>query len=860
MRNPIVRISLRHHHQKNLFLKVCGIFFMCLFIGGCVKLMDSHFKEKLDASSGNVALTGLQETVSVRRDAYGIPFVEAKNMEDMAMAIGYVHASDRLTQMAGLRLFSEGRLAEMAGPAVLSMDIYMRTMNLKGIAESLYKNISPENRLLLQRYSEGVNAYLNAHKDKLPPDLVLADYKPEPWEPIDSIKIFALLNLSLSFNLSEEVAALNLISAVGAEKTAWLLPIYPDEAIALNEADKFKGIDLNKAGESVKQLTELQPLMTSLGLRGFAASNNWALGKSRTKGGASILCNDMHLPLSMPSVWNMMHVKCGSYDVAGMSVAGAPIIVAGYNVHIAWGMTMVMADNQDLFLEQLKQVDGELNYLYKGQWIPAIKRNEVFKAKGNKSPVVLTVHETLHGPLINEALKKEPIHYLQAKSVDVPYGVALSRTVPARDDDSVNAFFKLSFADSVDEAMPIIKEIRSIPLNIVVADKSNIAWQVIGYYPVRAKGRGLMPSPGWTGEYDWMGVLNAGLLPSLKNPSNGFVGTANHRTVPKDYPYTLSSSWYWPERAERIVQMALATDNHTTKTSMDMQLDTYSLFVPKLKEVILKGMLAGEIRKEISAWKNEKRVAKARLALSMLPEFDGNMTADSKEASFMGAFFNAVTKNIFFDELGPMDSKTWKSFLVVNNESYNATCDHLLIRGDDSPFWDDIRTPGKETKAQVIARSLADAVAFLESTLGHNPDLWRWGALHTYTWETDTSQLAPHFGFIERMAFKGLWSYFNRGPYPAGGDIFTLNVSNYMMGDDFKTWLIPSMRMIVDFSLEEPMAAVNSSGQSDNPSSPHYDDGIQAWRDGNYIPFSFKETAVKNQYREVLQMNPPEKR
>jgi acyl-homoserine-lactone acylase len=326
--------------------------------------------------------------------------------------------------------------------------------------------------------------------------------------------------------------------------------------------------------------------------------------------------------------------------------------------------------------------------------------------------------------------------------------------------------------------------------------------------------------------------------------------------VPKDYPYILSSSWYWPERAERIIQMASATDKHTTQTNMDMQMDTYSLFVPKLKDVILKGDLAGEIIKEISGWKDEEKAAGARLALAMLQKFSGDMRADSKEAALMGAFLHSATKNIFLDELAPIDSKAWKSFILVNNESYNATCDHLLVRGDESPFWDDVKTPEKETKAQIIARSLADAVAFLDSTSDKDAGIRSWGALHTYTWETDTYQMAPHLGFIERTALKSLWSYFNRGPYPAGGDIFTLNVSAYMMGKDFNTWLIPSMRMIVDFGQEEPMLAVNSTGQSDNPSSPHYDDGIKAWRDGKYIPFPFKDAAVKDQYQDVMQLNP----
>jgi acyl-homoserine-lactone acylase len=848
-------MRFRTRFGKKNILKLYGIVAICLLLGSCTALIDRHFKGQLDPSTGSIHIAGLKDTVTVRRDAYGIPFVEAKNKEDMAMAVGYVHASDRLSQMISMKMLSEGRLSEMAGPAVLNLDIYMRAINLKAEAERLYKNVSVENRRLLECYSSGVNAYLEQHQGNLPPSLALAGYKPDPWQPIDSVRVFTVVNLGLSFNLVEEIASLNLVQAVGAEKTAWLLPIYPDEPIALDEAAKFKGVDLNKAAESVKELAELQPLLNSVSLGGTAASNNWAISRGRTKNGTSIFCNDMHLPLTMPSLWNMIHVRCGDYDAAGMSIAGAPIVAAGYNGRIAWGMTMVMADNQDLFLEQLRDINGKLHYLYKGEWLSTTERKEVFNIKG-KSPVTKIIYETVHGPLMNEALQKEPVQYLQPDSFHLPYGVALSRTLPSADDDSMNAFFQLSFAKSVDEAFPIIKRIRSIPLNMVFADKDNIAWQVIGNYPVRARGRGLMPSPGWTGEYDWTGLLKEEVLPNLKNPSAGFIGTANHRTVPKDFPYILSSSWYWPERAERIAQMATATDKHTVQTNMDMQLDVRSLFVPKLKEVIFKGKMAEDIVKEIGSWRDEQRTANARLALAILKNFDGDMKTDSKGGALTGAFLDVVTKNIFLDELGPVDSVAWKSFLVVNNESYNATCDHLLVRGDESPFWDDINTPEKETKAQIIARSLADAVTLLEKKLGSDSGKWKWGALHTNTWETDTSQLAPHLGFIERTALQSLWPYFNRGPYPAPGDIFTLNVSMLMMGKDFKTWLIPSMRMIVDFSQPEPMLAVNSSGQSDNPSSPHYEDGIKAWRDGIYFPFPFKEAAINARYKDVVRLSP----
>jgi acyl-homoserine-lactone acylase len=776
-------------------------------------------------------------------------------MDDMARAIGYVNASDRLTQMEGLRLVSQGRLAEMVGPSALDLDIYIRTIGLPRIAGMLLKNMSRENQILLERYCEGVNAYVEEHKDRLPPGLALSRYIPDKWRPIDSIAIFAAVNLALSFNLEEEIAALSIAKTVGAEKTAWLLPIYPDEPIALDEAAKLKDIDLKKASVASTKPTEVLSLLNMLGLGGIASSNNWAISKERTAQGSSILANDTHLMLSMPSLWNMMHVKCGAYEAAGINIAGIPAICAGYNGHIAWGMTMVMGDNQDVFLERMKEIHGRLHYLYKGQWLPVSSRVEIFRVLG-KEPAKVAILETRHGPLLNESLKRNPVSIIQSLPVDLPYGIAFSWASNNENDHSMDAFFKLSTAASVEEAVPIMKQIKAMALNMVCADKDNIAWQVTGNYPVRSKGRGLMPSPGWTGEYDWTGFLDVAALPSAKNPPEGFIGTANNRTIPRDYPHILSSSWYWPERAERIAQMVAATSKHTHQSSMEMQLDVHSMLVPKLKEVILSGRLFSGILQEIQSWKDTGAKRKAQLAIEMLSSFDGNMTTDSPGAAIVGAFLHCATRNIFLGELGPEDSRTWQAFLTINNIRYNATCDHLLVRGNESPFWDKARNASKESKAQIIARTFKDAYELLESKLGGARTRWRWGDLHTYVWETESSKMAPHMGIINRVALWSLSSYFNRGPYPAPGDHFTLNVSAYHMGQNFDTWLIPAMRFIVDFSLNEPMYVMNSSGQSDNPSSPHYDDAITAWLKGGYLSMPFRDKDVKEQYRDIFLLTP----
>jgi acyl-homoserine-lactone acylase len=826
--------------------------------GGCTRALNSYYSDSLPPQEGRITLPGLNEPAAIRRDDMGIPFIEAQSMDDLACAIGYAHASDRLTQMVGFKLLAQGRLSEMVGPPALDIDIFIRTVNLPKSARILFDSLNEREKQLLDRYAQGVNAYIEEHRANLPPGLAMSAYDPGKWESFDSLSIFSLVNLLLAFNMEEEIYSIILAQAVGPQKMAWLFPISPDEPIPMDEARKLDGIDLKGKGFLLAHTGEVVGILASLGLTGMAASNNWAIAKERTKNKASIFANDTHLLLSMPSMWSMMHVRSREFDAAGVSIAGLPNIVAGYNGHIAWGMTMVMADNQDLFLERLKQEEGRLFYLYKGSWLPVEERRETINVRGKK-PANIVVHETVHGPLLNNVLKKSPKLPLMPGNLDLPLGVAFSWAAFDPEDKSVQSFLSLCSAQSVREALPLVRQVQAIPLNMVIADRDNIAWQVTGRYPVRKSGRGFMPSPGWTGEYDWKGFLDVSVLPHSLNPSQGYIGTANNKTVSKDYPYILSSSWYWPDRADRIGEMAASTSDHTYKTSMEMQLDVHSISGLEMRRIFTEGALSDQIAGEIDSWSDRKMQEKAREALSMLKDFDGNMDAGSKTALLVSSLTITLTRDIFLDELGPENSGTWKAFVSCNSISYNATSDHIMVRGNESPFWDDITTPAGETKAQIMARSLARSIDLIESRLGRDRSRWSWGRLHTYDFMTEASRMAPHMDFFSRTVMSFLSPFFDRGPFPAPGDYNTLNVSAYMIGRNFETWLIPAMRLVVDFSLEEPCYAINSTGQSDNPASPHYDDGVHAWLKGSYQSFPFAHKNIEKQYTRVLELVPEKK-
>lgn len=294
---------------------------------GCSSFLKSHYADTVPAPTGSEVAAGLAQPVRVSRDSLGIPLIEAESESDLAFAAGWVAAEDRLSQMLGMRTMAQGRLAEFFGEELLDIDVYLRTLDLMRVARTLYEPLSEDSKARFARYAEGVNAYLASHP--LPPDLQLAGTPVEPWAPTDSMAVFALFNLGLAFNLHEELAYLRLAEKLGAEKAAWLVPIYPDEPLPFEEAKKLEGIDLSVPLDALEQL---QPKLATLHQRPFAASNNWAVHKSRTKNGASILANDTHVPLAMPSYWHYVHLVAPSFHAAGVALAGIPGVVAGYNL------------------------------------------------------------------------------------------------------------------------------------------------------------------------------------------------------------------------------------------------------------------------------------------------------------------------------------------------------------------------------------------------------------------------------------------------------------------------------------------------------------------------------------------------
>ena len=773
-----------------------------LGLAGC---QTGGYQDSVPPASGVQPLKGLAQNVSVRRNAMGAPLIESSSFHDALFSLGYVHAGDRIEQMVAMRLLAQGRLAELAGSDALDIDRLMRAANLKQSAAQQYAEASPRLKRFFEVYARGVNAYLFRYRDRLPAGLANSGYRPEYWKPEDSALIFSLYAFSQSVNLQEELSALVLAQKAGSDKLAWLLPGAPDEPLAEAEVDKLKGLNLASQLPGLPALAAASQKLADLDLLGSPGSANLALAPQRSRSGKSLLASDSRAAWALSPV----QIHTGKYQVAGLSLPGLPIVLAGYNGKLAWSSSAVMADNQDLYLEQLRHQGGQVSYLADGKWLPARARSETFFVRGQR-PLREVMYDTRHGTLL-------------AQPGNASLGLALN--LPQfKEERSLDALFDLTRAQSVERAFDSTREVTAAALNFVFAEPEHIGWQVSGRYPNRREGQGLLPSPGWDGRYDWDGFADPMLHPYDQDPPAGWIGHANQRSLPRGYGMQLSSTWYYPERAERLAQLA-GNGRHDSRSLMALQNDQVTLLADKLKQVFDAPGMAQPLQQAIDALPAAQR-DKARDALARLKAFDGRLSPVSADAALYQLFLQEVARQTFLDDLGPESGPAWQAFVSNARLSFSAQADHLLGR-DDSPFWDDRNTPQREDKPAILARSLAGAIDAGTTQLGADRRAWQWGKLHQYRWPAAT--------------YHGLGDAISRSPQPAGGDFTTLALTPYAWGRDFDTRLPASARMIVDFGQAEPLQVLTSSGQSGNPASAHYSDGLDAWSKGRFMSLPLQQ-------------------
>ncbi len=763
-------------------------------------------------TDGSLAVAGLTAPVQVIRDEWGVPQIYAANEHDLFFAQGYTHAQDRLWQMEFNRHVSGGRLSELFGLPVLSADKALRTFGLRREAERELALMSPQTRAILEAYAQGVNAYVASHRGQLPVEFTILGVAPQPWTPLDSVAWSKMIALSLGQNHTMEIMRARLTAKLGADGARQLLPPYPDgEGVIISPQAGGYGSASTVAAGAVPPI-----LAAYLGPPSSArGSNNWVVSGSRTATGHPLLANDTHLGLNMPSEWYENGLHAGRFEVAGFSFPGVPLVLIGHNRKIAWGISNMCGDTQDLYVEEM---NDRRQVKVNGQWQDAKIVHETILPKG-ANPVTYDVVMTPHGALINEAneLKGMP-----------PLALRWTVSEPGRLLDSVAQYDTAGDWSSFRQAL---SRWGAPTLNFVYADvDGNIGYQGAGLIPIRAAGQdGIVPVPADAPDRDWKGFIPFDQMPSLYNPKAGFIVTANNKVVADGYPHLIAHDYADPYRAQRIIELLAANPKVSLDDMRRLQAETFSRPAAALRPYLLAAVKPENDRE--------------RKALDLVRSWDLHFTQESAGATVYYAWFTHLVPDIMADDLGDDLMKAYRGFGVNQTPMYVE-----LMKTPNSPWFDDHRTKDKvETRDDILRRAFHEAVDQLAKLKGNDPADWRWGRFHTAVFAHQPfgdSGIAP------------LIKIFNGKPVPLDGEAFTIDAMSPRMLDPYRVSFGPSQRLIVDLGDLSRSLAVNSTGQNAQIFHRHRDDQTDLWSRNEYHAMLFGRDGVEKAAKERLTLTP----
>ncbi len=752
---------------------------------------------------GVVEIEGLKSEVKVCRDSWGVPHIYADNEDDLFFAQGYVQAQDRLWQMELHRRMGSGTLSEAFGEATLGSDRFYRAIGLRRCAASSYQSLDPAMQRVLQSYCRGVNAFIGANRDNLPPEFTVLGFKPADWDPTDSLAVSELIAWGLGKNWEVELTRGRLVQKLGEEKAGQLLAPYPQTAPLVVPSELMASPLGTVVASGLHQGSDC------------LGSNNWVVGGQKTVSGKPLLANDPHLAVMMPSIWYETGLHGAGFEVAGVSLPGCPLINIGRNRDISWGITNLPADTQDFYIEKLNPADG-LQYEAKGEWKRLQVIEEEIMIRGRNEAEKLQVRISRHGPLMDNVIKglEQPLALQWA-------GYGNSRLL--------GSVYRLDKARNWDEFHDALQYWDAPSQNIVYADKDgNIGYQSTGLIPVRSKGMGAVPVPGWTGDYDWTGYIPYAELPGVLNPSTHFIVTANNKVVSDNYSYFMTYDWSPPYRAQRITDLLKSKEKLSVQDFMDIHADIYDIpagiFTPY-------ALMAGP------------GTAQEKQALEILRKWDFKDRADEAAPAIYQVFYVKLLKNILQDKLG---EPLFSDYLMAMGGSgdVHAVFMEGIMRDKDSHWFDDARTPVRESRDDVVKRSLDDALAELSSKYGADPAKWKWGNVHS-TWFRSPLGRIP-----------GLDAVFSLGPVPTPGSRYTVNVAAFDYSNPYSVVALPSYRQIIDWSDPDKSLAMHTTGQSGLAFSPHYGDMVPKWLNVEYHTMLFNRADVEAQKQAVLTLKP----
>lgn len=747
--------------------------------------------EAIDAfpAEEELRISGLEDKVSIVYDARRVPHVFAQNDHDLYFTQGFVTARDRLWQMEFQVKAAAGELSEIiSDPRVLNLDREKRRRGMVKAAETALEESSkdPQTKGVLDAYTAGVNAWIaQLSPAEFPVEYKLLDYSPEPWTNLRTNLLLKMMAWSLS-GRTTDFSNSNALQVLGWERWAELYPERIDSAkpiiptgTAWNFTDTLPvPVAPNDSIPTVTvgNLQYSQPHPSN-------GSNNWAVHGSKTASGYPILCNDPHLSMSLPAIWYEIQLSTPDHSVYGVSLPGSPAVIIGFNQDCAWGVTNSARDVMDWYQIEFRD-ETRSEYRYDGGWAKTEIRIEPVRRRG--APTLIdTVLYTVHGPVVFDRNFNDP------KAV-APLNLAM-RWVAHDPSNELKTFCMLNRAKTEADYREALSHFVCPGQNFVFASKDNdIAITQQGKFPNKWEGQGLFVMDGSNPAHEWSGFIPWEQNPYVKNPSQGFVFSANQNPVGPSYPYR-TDGYYDHTRSRRISQVLDGMNKITAKDMMDLQNDDYNLLsaevLPQLLAQLEDAQLTGpalEARAKLKSWTNWNEADLEAPLLFYLWKWQ--IASARWNSEFAGADHEVALPRVY------------------------PTLHALASQLNDSVA--EVRL----ANATLLSQSLVTAVEELALWQSENPDL-------SPTWVNYNNARVVH------LSRQKAFSHYRLA---TGGDKSSVNAIGGNHG--------PSWRMIVELGPEPKAYGTYPGGPSGNPGSPWYDIQLEEWTQGEYQPLYWLES------------------
>lgn len=752
--------------------------------------------------SGEIKLTNLQNKTDVYFDDFGIPHIYANNQQDAMIALGYVHAQDRLWQMELMRRIAPGRLSEIFGKDMLQNDQFFKSLGIEETSAKSIKNLKPasETYKLATAYLNGVNQYIE--NGATPIEFTLIGIEKEKYQLSDIYNILGYM--SFSFAIAHKTDPL---LSVLNEK---LGPAYLKElSIDINPNTTL----IKTSNQDIKNFKNLvssvQNIMDNLPTPAFIGSNSWVVSSKKTATGNVLFANDPHIGYSQPSVWFEAHITTPNYEMYGYHIAGVPFPLLGHNRNYAYGLTMFENDDLD-FYKEINHPSKENSYKTPTGFADYEITSKTIKVK-DSDDVTIEVRNSRHGPIMNDVID-------QISQTDP---IAMSWVFTQYESEILKALYTISHASEMNDVKKGASMIHAPGLNIMYGDvKGNIAWWAAAkLYKHKPHVNRKFILDGASGEDDIVEYLDFSENPMAKNPSWEYVYSANNQ--PDTISNMLYPGYYLSEdRAKRIVDLIEPKNDWNKETFGQMINDVTSAIAPKNIQQLV------SIINTTNLSQNELK------SFEILQQWDGSNQVNNVAPTIYNKWIYTYLKNTFEDELG---EKLFDQFLKT----------HVLkrmiaeqLQKDTSIWWDNIHTKNSiETKKDILSSSFSEAISSLEKQLGNNISTWNWGKVHTL-------EHGHPLGTI-----NALKNYFNVGPFPVKGarEVIDNSAYNYNSTGIYNVTAGPSTRRIIDFSDIENSISILPTGQSGNPFSEHYKDQSEMYNNGEFRKMKLnKEEIIKS--------------